>query len=68
MAAAVQRHPRWGLGRDWLGIAKECRRVLLRELDFRLEAKNQDQFNSIMANDKTSRPVQAAYTVDAPQA
>jgi predicted unusual protein kinase regulating ubiquinone biosynthesis (AarF/ABC1/UbiB family) len=23
VAAAVQRHPRWGAGRDWVGIAKE---------------------------------------------
>ncbi|MFM9103743.1 MAG: ABC1 kinase family protein, partial [Cyanobium sp.] len=41
VAAAVQRHPRWGRGRDWIGIAQECRRVLLRELDFRLEAAPQ---------------------------
>jgi hypothetical protein len=40
LAAVVQRHPRWGRGRDWVGIAQECRRVLLRELDFRLEAEH----------------------------
>ena len=44
VAAAVQRHPRWGRGRDWLGIAQECRRVLLRELDFRLEAEHAARF------------------------
>jgi predicted unusual protein kinase regulating ubiquinone biosynthesis (AarF/ABC1/UbiB family) len=44
LAAVVQRHPRWGRGRDWVGIAQECRRVLLRELDFRLEAEHAARF------------------------
>ena len=51
VAAAVQRHPRWGLGRDWLGIAKECRRVLLRELDFRLEAEHAARFRQQFLDD-----------------
>ena len=51
VAAAVQRHPRWGLGRDWVGIAKECRRVLLRELDFRLEAEHAARFRQQFLDD-----------------
>ncbi len=51
VAAAVQRHPRWGVGRDWLGIAKECRRVLLRELDFRLEAEHAARFRQQFLDD-----------------
>ncbi|MFM7087763.1 MAG: ABC1 kinase family protein [Cyanobium sp.] len=51
VAAAVQRHPRWGLGRDWVGIAKECRRVLLRELDFRLEAEHAARFRQQFLED-----------------
>jgi len=47
----VQRHPRWGRGRDWLGIAQECRRVLLRELDFRLEAEHAARFRQQFLED-----------------
>jgi predicted unusual protein kinase regulating ubiquinone biosynthesis (AarF/ABC1/UbiB family) len=55
VAAAVQRHPRWGQGRDWLGIAKECRRVLLRELDFRLEAEHAARFRQQFLDDSGIR-------------
>ncbi|MEO1002338.1 MAG: AarF/ABC1/UbiB kinase family protein [Cyanobacteria bacterium J06638_7] len=51
VAALVQRHPRWGRGRDWVGIAKECRRVLLRELDFRLEAEHAARFRQQFLDD-----------------
>jgi len=51
VAAAVQRHPRWGSGRDWIGIAQECRRVLLRELDFRLEAEHAARFRQQFLDD-----------------
>ena len=44
VAAVLQRHPSWGRGRDWVGIAQECRRVLLRELDFRTEAQYAARF------------------------
>ncbi len=55
VAAAVQRHPRWGRGRDWVGIAKECRRVLLRELDFRLEAEHAARFRQQFFDDPDIR-------------
>jgi predicted unusual protein kinase regulating ubiquinone biosynthesis (AarF/ABC1/UbiB family) len=55
VAGAVQRHPRWGLGRDWIGIAKECRRVLLRELDFRLEAQHAARFRQQFLDDPSIR-------------
>ena len=44
VAAVLQRHPSWGRGRDWVAIAQECRRVLLRELDFRVEAQYAARF------------------------
>ncbi len=55
VAAVVQRHPRWGEGRDWVSIAKECRRVLLRELDFRLEAEHAARFRQQFFNDPDIR-------------
>lgn len=44
VAAILQHHPRWGRGRDWVGMAAECRRVLLLELDFQLEAQHAARF------------------------
>jgi len=51
LAAVVQRHPRWCRGRDWVGISQECRRVLLRELDFRLEAEHAARFRQQFLDD-----------------
>ena len=51
VAAVVQRHPRWGQGREWVPIAQECRRVLLRELDFRLEAEHAARFRQQFLGD-----------------
>ncbi len=51
VAAVLQRHPRWGQGRDWVLIAQECRRVLLRELDFRLEAEHAARFRQQFLDD-----------------
>ncbi|MFZ9217051.1 MAG: ABC1 kinase family protein, partial [Vulcanococcus sp.] len=51
VAAVLQRHPQWGEGRDWVSIAQECRRVLLRELDFRLEAEHAARFRQQFLDD-----------------
>ncbi|QEY33510.1 AarF/ABC1/UbiB kinase family protein [Synechococcus sp. RSCCF101] len=55
VAAVLQRHPRWGEGRDWVAIAQECRRVLLRELDFRLEAEHAARFRQQFLDDARVR-------------
>ena len=55
VAAVLQRHPRWGVGRDWVAIAQECRRVLLRELDFRLEAQHAARFRQQFLDDPAIR-------------
>ncbi len=44
VAAVLQKNPSWSNGRDFIGIAKESRKVLLRELDFRLEAQYAARF------------------------
>jgi len=55
VAAVLQRHPDWGRGRDWVAMARECRRVLLRELDFRLEAEHAARFRQQFLDDPDVR-------------
>lgn len=55
VASVLQRHPQWGRGRDWVAMAQECRRVLLRELDFRLEAQHAARFRQQFLDDPNIR-------------
>lgn len=51
VAAVLQSNPNWSNGRDWVGMAKECQRVLLRELDFRIEAQYAARFRQQFLDD-----------------
>ena len=53
VAALVQKIPSWSRGKDWIAIAKECRRVLLKELDFRIEAQYAARFRQQFLEDPT---------------
>ena len=55
VAAVLQRHPSWGRGRDWPAMARECRRVPLRELDFRVEAQYAARFRQQFLDDDRIR-------------
>ncbi len=51
IAALLQKNRSWSQGRDWVGMAKECQRVLLRELDFRVEAEFAARFRQQFLED-----------------
>ena len=55
VARLLQRHPRWGRGRDWPAVAAQCRQVLLRELDFGLEAEYAARFRQQFVDDPMVR-------------
>ncbi len=44
IARYFQNHPRWGKGRDWLGIYNECSKILYEEIDYLKEGRNADTF------------------------
>ncbi len=51
VARVVQKIRSLSQGKDWIGIAKECKRVLLRELDFRIEAQYAARFKQQFLDD-----------------
>ncbi len=51
VAKVVQRIKSLSRGNDWIGIAKESKRVLLRELDFRIEAQYAARFKQQFIDD-----------------
>ena len=52
VARLIQKNRSLSQGKNWIGIAKECKRVLLRELDFRIEAQYAARFKQQFLDDQ----------------
>ena len=61
VAALLQKKKSWSYGRDWVGIAKECKRVLIRELNFEIEAQYAARFRQQFLNDEKIRVPQVIW-------
>ncbi len=52
IAGLLQKNKNWSRGRNWVEIAKECRKVLIKELDFNCEAQYAARFRQQFLNDE----------------
>ncbi len=52
IAGLLQKNKNWSRGRNWVEIAKECRKVLLKELDFNCEAQYAARFRQQFLDDE----------------
>ena len=52
IASLLQKNKSWSKGRNWVEIAKECRKVLMKELDFNCEAQYAARFRQQFLDDE----------------
>ncbi len=52
IAGLLQKNKTWSRGRNWVEIAKECRKVLMKELDFNCEAQYAARFRQQFLDDE----------------
>ena len=52
IAGLLQKNKNWSRGRNWVAIAKECRKVLMKELDFNCEAQYAARFRQQFLDDE----------------
>jgi len=52
IAGLLQKNKIWRRGRNWVEIAKECRKVLMKELDFNCEAQYAARFRQQFLDDE----------------
>ena len=52
IAGLLQKNKNWSRGRNWIEIAKECRKVLMKELDFTCEAQYAARFRQQFLDDE----------------
>lgn len=67
IAHYFQNHPKWGKGRDWLGIYAECCRILWLETDYLNEGRNADTFRRNFRDDDWVRVPRVYWRYTSPR-
>ena len=67
IARYFQNHPRWGKGRDWLGIYDECYKILYQEIDYLNEGRNADTFRRNFRNQNWVRVPRVSWRYASPR-
>jgi predicted unusual protein kinase regulating ubiquinone biosynthesis (AarF/ABC1/UbiB family) len=67
IARYFQNHPRWGRGRDWLGIYEECCRILWEEIEYLSEGRNADTFRRNFKNESWVRVPRVYWRYSSPR-
>jgi predicted unusual protein kinase regulating ubiquinone biosynthesis (AarF/ABC1/UbiB family) len=67
IARYFQNHPKWGRGRDWMGIYEECCRILWLEIDYLNEGRNADTFRRNFRNSDWVRVPRVYWRYAAPR-
>jgi len=52
IASLLQKNKKWSKGRNWIEISKECKKVLMKELDFNCEAQYAARFRQQFLDDE----------------
>lgn len=68
IARYFQRHPRWGKGRDWIGIYEECCRILWEEIEYLNEGRNADTFRRNFKQESWVRVPRVYWRYSSPRA
>lgn len=68
IARYFQSHPRWGRGRDWIGIYEECCRILWEEIEYLNEGRNADTFRRNFKNESWVRVPRVYWRYSSPRA
>ncbi len=68
IARYFQNHPRWGRGRDWIGIYEECCRILWEEIEYLNEGRNADTFRRNFKDEDWVRVPRVYWRYSSPRA
>jgi predicted unusual protein kinase regulating ubiquinone biosynthesis (AarF/ABC1/UbiB family) len=66
IAQYFQKHPKWGRGRDWIGIYGECCRILWEEVEYLQEGRNADTFRRNFRNEDWVRVPRVYWRYSSP--
>ncbi len=67
IARYFQNHPRWGRGREWMGIYEECCRILWEEIEYLNEGRNADTFRRNFRNEDWVRVPRVYWRYSSPR-